>query len=258
MNKWKWILVMAVVLIIGTTPVLGEPYVELVPEMSTVQVMIEEEVCIPESCTEGFLWKDSVYVPVRFVMESLGAQIGWNAMSKSVHIELETTFPQTSVKEPDEETKRSSEVTDWINTEVVLLKAEAAVAQLTTFDGLLDLAYDMYDTAGDVNWIQQVSSGKAKELKNEMSKLNQEILDYHEHNAKVHEQPQRYMQLAKKLLDAASFYEMSSQALLRYVDNNSNSEKKTFLLYRFFALEQIDSITKDLLELQIELEQQKN
>ncbi|GIQ70892.1 hypothetical protein DUZ99_13315 [Xylanibacillus composti] len=256
MRRWKWLLILGGAVLIGTSPFVPQSYGNTVSDLNKVQVMLGEN-CDGNQCSEGYLLADTVYVPIRFVMESIGAQIDWDASNKIVHIESTTDQTNPTPEPPASNTNPTNEDV-WHDTKIIHLKSEAAVEQLINFNNLLAAAYELYEATGEVNWVQQVSTGKVKELKNEMNRLNQEILAYHEANADKHEHPLEYTQLAKKIVDAASYYEMSAQALQRYVGNNNNSDKKAYLLYRFFALEQMSDISKQLLKIQLELEEIKN
>lgn len=253
MKRWMRILLMVVVLAMTTTPVMGKEYIDSMTEISKVQVIMDED-CEAAGCTEGFLWQDTVYVPVRFVMEQIGTEVDWNASSKSVHITSKKQTKSLNITEKVEIAEVNVHDNGRKEAEILLLKIDSAIDQLVLFNDLLELAYDMYETSGETNWIQQVSRGKVVELINGMNELSQEIIVYQERNLKKNDQTQRYTQLAKKLVDSASYYEQSSQALTRYADNKSSGEKKTFLLYRYFALEKINEISDDTLKLHLELE----
>lgn len=53
----------------------------------------------PPSGQRGFIYKDTTYVPLRFVAESLGEEVGWDGDTKTIHVGLAPVDPRSNVLE---------------------------------------------------------------------------------------------------------------------------------------------------------------
>ncbi|WP_027087186.1 stalk domain-containing protein [Cohnella panacarvi] len=204
----------------------------------TVNVKVDGA-CNNEVCGEGYKINGTSYVPIRLVMENMGATVEWDDETQTVSV----------IKE--EAQLISENQTDNKKFEILNLNMERELDLLLNLNQQISLAYDYYKTLNDKQWINQIENVKITELKNNIQMLNMQVIDYQKSNDDDNKNVNDILEIIKSIKDIGDHYEIAIKTLQNYTVNNNDSDYRNFILYRKFALEIHEKALKQLTEYRV-------
>ncbi|OUM93145.1 stalk domain-containing protein [Parageobacillus thermoglucosidasius] len=189
----------------------------------TVHVKVKGA-CGDDVCGHGYNINGISYVPVRMVMESLGAEVVWDHQTQTIQI----------IKKSDSEESDAAGIFRE-KTEELLREADKQTELLKLLDEQLQIALEIYQETGDVQWIAANQSLVA-ERKKTVDQLAEKILKHVEQYQDQVNDIKPFFELADNLKKLINQYEFAEKALENYSMKGQAAEFRNYLLYRRYAL----------------------
>lgn len=89
-----------------------------------LKYVINGQVMKPDSSTQGFIYKNTTYVPLRFVSEALGQNVRWNNQSKTITLE-NNNMTGTELNVVTEENEKLKQEIGQLKNEISALKKQS-------------------------------------------------------------------------------------------------------------------------------------
>lgn len=184
-----------------------------------------KDACNNDVCGHGYKINGVSYIPVRMVMESMGAEVLWDQKTQTVQVikkENNAELIQTQI--PVNETRN------------LLKEADKQIELLKLIDEQLQLAYDIYKETNDTQWIL-MNQTLIAERKKSINELSEKLMKHVEDYGNQVEQIELFFDLSDNLKNLITQYEFAGKSLENYAVRGQNEEYKNYLLYRRFALD---------------------
>jgi len=202
---------------------------------STVSVKVKNA-CGDRECGVGYKIDGITYVPVRIVLENMGAEVVWNQDEQSVQIISKSRMIETN----------SEERTDKELYIALLDSIKHEVDMLMLLNKQLSNGIELYNISSETQWIKQISNGKLIERKNAVATLSGEIIDIQGNYESNAEESLRLIRHSKELNEIVAYYEFSLNSFLAFMESNKNEDYKNYLIYEKLALDIIENLIEDL------------
>jgi len=232
----KIITIMLLLIFGGTIMTYAQSEKESILDHPTVAISIEQA-CT--NCAAGYNVNGTTYVPLRFVLEQMGAKVNWDQANKAVVI--------VTNKEEDKESANQAKH----DMEQLLLDLHQRIHHEAEFyfmmDSQISVAAEMYKEFNETYWIAQLKQVSIAERKEALKKLNEAI-------AEIQKIPNPAVDLGKltvysqKLNEILANQEFAVASLDNYTKSNRTEDYKNYLLHRKFALDLIEDLKASINE----------
>jgi len=232
LRKFLIVLMLLSIAVIAPTETQAKPDSEQYP---IVNVKVKGA-CNDQSCGEGFNINGTTYVPIRLVLETMGATVQWNQSEQSVQIMRSTV--NTSLVNPDQE---------YLSDSMLLYEdLDELIDRLLLLDRQIDIAVELYDQTKELQWWNQISKGKLPERKKTVAAQAEETIKYQKKYELQHSDVDSLTELIHHLEEIMSYMGLAAQSYEQYITTNNANDYKSYLVYRKLGLDSIE-LTKEQL-----------
>lgn len=211
-----------------------------------VPIRINNE-CDVQHCTEGFNIEGTTYVPIRVVLETMGATLRWDEQSSSVWIQT-NGLKQTEVSKLDSigegKQKHDKQLFEQ-DTEKIIQRIQLAQNILVLYDHQIELAKTYYDETNEGIRIQAINN-KLAETRKEHEKLLRIFIEYKDKYTEYASETERVLSMINWLNEILEEYQVAVQILQNYMDNHSEQYMKLYLIRRMNALDRIEKLERNI------------
>jgi len=188
--------------------------------------------CNEQDCGTGYKIAGTTYVPIRLVLEAMGATVEWNNEEQSVQV------IQSSATVSDEDL--SSKDIYQSKLSVIYSEVKKHLDRLLLLDHQITIAKELYESNNEIQWINQVK-GKITERENEIVKLT-DIIIQHQRIYSVEKESTELTVVVKHLKEIIDYYEFSIEAFVKYNSSKQDNDYKNYLLHRKLAIDMIEQV----------------
>ncbi len=205
-----------------------------------------EGACGEGICGEGYKINNTSYVPIRVVLESMGATVKWDEKSQTATV-IRAQEPAEKKKEVDQ--AYISETTQLYEDFKVELEL------LTLLDQQFNLAYETYDKFNDTMRYDMISKGKIREHQKTVEEFTKRLTEYQGSYGNQNPDILKVMNVSSQINNIVTHYQLASDAFGKYISSKDMQQLKNFLMYRGFALDEVESAIADLNALKLILQE---
>jgi hypothetical protein len=205
-----------------------------------VGIFIDES-CTDAPCGHGYVVEGTTYVPIRLIMESLGASVKWDSATRTVHVAQNKTNNEKEPQTPDP-------LLTFLDT------LEFEIGQMLIVDQQLDAAKELYEELSDNSFLLDFTLNKITDKRKRFDGL-----------LKTHTELETDQLTKTHLMDRISAYKQiidhldnAAQAYDRYISFNRNIDFYSYSSNRKQALELMDSALRDIREMKQYIGQASN
>lgn len=224
-KKWIVIVICTIMLFGNTTYAVETSQEDPFKNQSTVRIKVVDGGCEDEICGEGYNVSGTTYVPIRIVMEAMGADVKWDGTNNTVVIK----------KGQEEDPKHTMELENLYN------QYKDEMNMLLIVERQLNLAHEAYEELNETDWIQQLRKGILIERKQAISVLTEKVIQFQKEHEGKDQQIEALTALTNNLNTIISYFELSAQSLERYAQSNQKGDYKNYILHRKLAVDLIAS-----------------
>lgn len=204
-----------------------------------VQVKIEGA-CDGGVCGEGYKINSTSYVPIRVVLESMGAKVEWDEKSQTATI----IRPSESRSEKNEAYEAYVEDTLYLYEEI-----EKELENLTLLEYHFNLMHELYEEFNDKVRYEVISKDKLKNHQKAMENIEKKLQEYQEKYKNQNPDILELIKVTEEIDNIINLYQWAADTFEKYMTSNNVQFYKNSLLYRTYALDKIESVRNDLSEL---------
>ncbi|GEM_PF-2628176 len=210
---------------------------------NTVTVSVNNT-CGEEGCPEGLNLGGTTYVPLRAVLETMGATVVWNENTRTVDIrskqqnesEQASDELNNDVSDADEEERVFEQDTTKLLLDIQLLKD-----QLYAFDQQMQLAKEFYTELGDTAQIRILEGLRYERIESYRNILDQ-YLSYEKQYPENTTRTGEVYSSINVLKDVLDQYQLSVQSLDRYASDQDQEQLKLYLMSRKHAYDKLEEL----------------
>lgn len=207
--------------------------------------------CNEEICGEGYKIDGTSYVPIRLVMESLGAEVNWDDQTQTVSVvkanqSREDQLTDDQLKEDETKAVYKKE------TEVLYLKIEKEIKQHEILAQYITLSQELSKQMNNTQWID-ITEAKLRERQVAYKEIAKKIEEYQLIHSKENTDIFTVIDFLKSLKDVNDLEGRAILAIRNYLKDKNDEQYKSFLLERKYTLDIIEKMSAQMFDMKITL-----
>jgi len=232
MKKICSISLLAVILIAAPLTVHAKSELNQYP---VVKVKVNDA-CSDEACGEGYNVDGTTYVPLRLVLETMGATVIWNQEERSVQIVNEVEAAEKNLLR-EEYLKEAT---------IIYSDIEKEISGTLLLERQIEIAIELYDQTKEMQWIEQISKGKLIERKKAISDLAKRAILHQEKYEQNNTNVANLTIVIQHCEEILNYLGIAVQSFEKYIESNDSNDYKMYLLHRKLALDTIELAIEQL------------
>jgi hypothetical protein len=196
-----------------------------------------EGACEDAVCGDGYLINSTSYVPLRVIIESMGAEVKWDGQSQTATI---VRSPGTG---SEEKTKADAYVSDTLQ---LLEMMENELDNLSLMEYQFQLMAELYDEFNDIMRYEVISKDKIWKHQNAMNDISKQLLEYQGKYKDQSSNVLKIVNLSDEINSIINHYKLAADMFQNYMATKNKDEYKRMLLYRTYAMDKIETVNLDL------------
>jgi len=196
-----------------------------------------ENACYNEVCGEGYLINNISYVPLRVILESMGAQVEWDSKTQTV-----------TIVRPNEEKTKENEIIDEYVTDTFrfLEKIENELMDLGRLEQQFQLMIELYVEFNDKTRNDVLSKEKIWIHQATMNEIRNQFMEYQNKYKDRSENHIRIVKITDEINNIINNYKLAAETFQNYMNTKNKEDYKRVLLYRAYALDIIEKVSAEI------------
>lgn len=206
-----------------------------------------------DDCKEGYNINGTTYVPLRYIVETLGGTLEWDKETKEINItktvfkpageSLEIEYSDGNERNYGEDEEFMQEMED------VEVMIEGIIQSLQIANQQYSLALEYYEETNDYSWIKNFSNGRMNSLKKEYDETNVLFNEFHGKYLRKFEVMDVVYDIIFTLQSAINDLKNSVDAYERYITDNQQQEYHVYAYNRKAVLDKLEEVNMHLVEI---------